>query len=142
MRSKRKKGDEDEGDGAEGEKEQEEQTLKKEGQKKTATKEKKPKEKKGKTRTQREEKQKEKNKLELGKKRNSVKAASWYHGDTCDGIRRIDVELSLYQVACIGWYALSWEAIGILKRANEGREIRTPNLLIWSQTRCRCAIPP
>ena len=25
---------------------------------------------------------------------------------------------------------------------NEGREIRTPNLLIWSQTRCRCAIPP
>jgi hypothetical protein len=27
-------------------------------------------------------------------------------------------------------------------RQNEGREIRTPNLLIWSQTRCRCAIPP
>ena len=27
-------------------------------------------------------------------------------------------------------------------RLNEGREIRTPNLLIWSQTRCRCAIPP
>ena len=25
---------------------------------------------------------------------------------------------------------------------NEGREIRTPNLLIWSQTRYRCAIPP
>ena len=25
---------------------------------------------------------------------------------------------------------------------NEGREIRTPNLLIWSQTRCRCAIAP
>ena len=25
---------------------------------------------------------------------------------------------------------------------NEGREIRTPNLLIWSQTRCRCAMPP
>ncbi len=24
----------------------------------------------------------------------------------------------------------------------EGREIRTPNLLIWSQTRYRCAIPP
>ena len=24
----------------------------------------------------------------------------------------------------------------------EGREIRTPNLLIWSQTRCCCAIPP
>ena len=24
---------------------------------------------------------------------------------------------------------------------NEGREIRTPNLLIWSQTHCRCAIP-
>ena len=25
---------------------------------------------------------------------------------------------------------------------NEGREIRSPTLLIWSQTRCRCAIPP
>ena len=25
---------------------------------------------------------------------------------------------------------------------SEGREIRTPNLLIWSQTRYRCAIPP
>ena len=25
---------------------------------------------------------------------------------------------------------------------NEGREIRTPNLLIWSQTHYRCAIPP
>ena len=25
---------------------------------------------------------------------------------------------------------------------NEGREIQTPNLLIWSQTRYRCAIPP
>ena len=25
---------------------------------------------------------------------------------------------------------------------NEARGIRTPNLLIWSQTRCRCAIPP
>ena len=24
----------------------------------------------------------------------------------------------------------------------EDREIRTPNLLIWSQTRCRCAISP
>ena len=28
------------------------------------------------------------------------------------------------------------------RQRNEGREIRTPNLLIWSQTRCRCAIPP
>ena len=27
-------------------------------------------------------------------------------------------------------------------KKNEGREIRTPNLLIWSQTRYRCAIPP
>ena len=27
-------------------------------------------------------------------------------------------------------------------RRGEGREIRTPNLLIWSQTRYRCAIPP
>ena len=27
-------------------------------------------------------------------------------------------------------------------RISEGREIRTPNLLIWSQTRYRCAIPP
>ena len=25
---------------------------------------------------------------------------------------------------------------------NEAREIRTPNLLIWNQTRCRCAIAP
>jgi hypothetical protein len=25
---------------------------------------------------------------------------------------------------------------------NEAREIRAPNLLIWSQTRCRCAIAP
>ena len=25
---------------------------------------------------------------------------------------------------------------------NEAREIRTPNLLIWSQTRCHCAIAP
>ena len=25
---------------------------------------------------------------------------------------------------------------------SEAREIRTPNLLIWSQTRCRCAIAP
>ena len=23
---------------------------------------------------------------------------------------------------------------------NEAREIRTPNLMVWSQTRCRCAI--
>jgi hypothetical protein len=28
------------------------------------------------------------------------------------------------------------------RHEHEGREIRTPNLLIWSQTRCRCAIPP
>ena len=27
-------------------------------------------------------------------------------------------------------------------KQNEGREIRTPNLLIWSQTRCHCAMPP
>ena len=27
-------------------------------------------------------------------------------------------------------------------KTNEAREIRTPNLLIWSQTRCRCAIAP
>ena len=25
---------------------------------------------------------------------------------------------------------------------SEAREIRTPNLLIWSQTRCHCAIAP
>ena len=25
---------------------------------------------------------------------------------------------------------------------NESRELRAPNLLIWSQTRCRCAMPP
>ena len=28
------------------------------------------------------------------------------------------------------------------ERKDEGREIRTPNLLIWSQTRCHCAMPP
>ena len=28
------------------------------------------------------------------------------------------------------------------REQTEDREIRTPNLLIWSQTRCRCAIPP
>ena len=27
-------------------------------------------------------------------------------------------------------------------RSPEGRGIRSPNLLIWSQTRCRCTIPP
>ncbi len=27
-------------------------------------------------------------------------------------------------------------------KENEAREIRTPNLLIWSQTRYRCAIAP
>ncbi len=32
--------------------------------------------------------------------------------------------------------------LGGLNAKNEGREIRTPNLLIWSQTRYRCAIPP
>ena len=34
------------------------------------------------------------------------------------------------------------ELFGIIDKGNEGREVRTPNLLIWSQTRCRCAIPP
>ena len=29
-----------------------------------------------------------------------------------------------------------------VREKNEGREIRTPNLLIWSQTRYRCAIHP
>ena len=34
--------------------------------------------------------------------------------------------------------------VGLTPRQHgyEGREIRTPSLLIWSQTRCRCAIPP
>ena len=36
-----------------------------------------------------------------------------------------------------------WQSGREMGRSNdEGREIRTPNLLIWSQTRCRCAIPP
>ncbi len=30
----------------------------------------------------------------------------------------------------------------LVAKINEAREIRTPNLLIWSQTRCRCAIAP
>ena len=31
---------------------------------------------------------------------------------------------------------------GLGRQNAEGREIRAPNLLIWSQTRYRCAIPP
>ena len=30
---------------------------------------------------------------------------------------------------------------GEQKRKNEDRVIRTPNLLIWNQTRYRCAMP-
>ena len=30
----------------------------------------------------------------------------------------------------------------VQKITNEARYIQTPNLLIWSQTRCRCAIAP
>ena len=30
----------------------------------------------------------------------------------------------------------------LVKTIHEAREIRTPNLLIWSQTRCHCAIAP
>ena len=29
-----------------------------------------------------------------------------------------------------------------IRTGNEAREIRAPNLLIWSQTRCRCTIAP
>ena len=31
---------------------------------------------------------------------------------------------------------------GTCNNISEGREIRTPNLLIWGHTRCHCAIPP
>ena len=34
------------------------------------------------------------------------------------------------------------EALGASDCKSERREIRTPNLLIWSQTRYRCAIHP
>ena len=37
---------------------------------------------------------------------------------------------------------LSLSTSRIHPNTNEAREIRTPNLLIWSQTRCRCAIAP
>ena len=30
----------------------------------------------------------------------------------------------------------------VRKLKTDSREIRAPNLLIWSQTRCHCAIPP
>ena len=37
---------------------------------------------------------------------------------------------------------LSLSTSRVHPKTNEAREIRTPNLLIWSQTRCRCVIPP
>ena len=37
---------------------------------------------------------------------------------------------------CFLWHSVHWAM------KDEGREIRIPNLLIWSQTRCRCAIHP
>ena len=41
------------------------------------------------------------------------------------------------------WRCVGHACVGHAENArNEGREIRTPNLLIWSQTRCRCTIPP
>ena len=48
--------------------------------------------------------------------------------------------LQLLRRSVWGW----WEVDGWANRwiKNEAREIRTPNLLIWSQTRCRCAIAP
>ena len=42
----------------------------------------------------------------------------------------------------ITWKCCVTEARCCRAEVFEGREIRTPNLLIWSQTRCRCAIPP
>ena len=45
----------------------------------------------------------------------------------------------------VGWGALCSKAAyrqQASNNKNEAREIRTPNLLIWSQTRCRCAIAP
>ena len=40
-------------------------------------------------------------------------------------------------------HAWRWSNQGVrAKRQHEAREIRTPNLLIWSQTRCRRAIAP
>ena len=38
------------------------------------------------------------------------------------------------------WTQPPWQSTA--RSEDEAREIRTPNLLIWSQTRCRCAIPP
>ena len=38
--------------------------------------------------------------------------------------------------------SLIWRCAGSRRGKSERREIRTPNLLIWSQTRYRCAIHP
>ena len=38
--------------------------------------------------------------------------------------------------------AVNFELVASKPLKNEGREIRTPNLLIWSQTRCRCPRSP
>ena len=43
---------------------------------------------------------------------------------------------------CVVGRGLAGSSARLPDARNEGREIRTPNLLIWSQTRCRCAIPP
>ena len=48
-------------------------------------------------------------------------------------LSRRSVCLTIFCTAC---------GFTIRAQENEGREIRTPNLLIWSQTRCRCAIAP
>jgi hypothetical protein len=72
----------------------------------------------------------------------------------------VGIILSLDASLVSGWSCcsiatqLSFKMSGIARNAlqnhlyifgfwqNEAREIRTPNLLIWSQTRCRCAIAP
>ena len=42
-----------------------------------------------------------------------------------------------------GWWTPPTPSTKVIKVLSyEGRGIRAPNLLIWSQMRCRCAIPP
>ena len=50
--------------------------------------------------------------------------------------------LGVFQLR-VGFSSFSVCGHRVSKRGiSEAREIRTPNLLIWSQTRCRCAIAP
>ena len=52
-----------------------------------------------------------------------------------------DLDLSHFAIASLfRWIQVAWSGSGA--ETDEAREIRTRNLLIWSQTRYRCAIAP